>query len=657
MVMPVAPKSPVDSELLQLLFLIRAGDLREERLLRQGRGWIHIPGQGHEALAALAGSLQPQDLLFLYYRDRALFQARGVTPLEMAREFLGAASGSTAGRAMPVHGSYRRLGIFPPATPTGSQCLPAVGAAWGQKRRGADGVVLCTIGDASTRQGEFYEAVTQAVQDALPIVFVVEDNGYGISTPTARQLPFRLGIFAERLYRHVDGRSVEVVAAAGAEAIAAARAGEGPSILWVEVDRLTSHTNSDDHRAYRSAAELAAMKKRDPVERYARLAVELGVLTADAVEAMRTRAAAEVEAAFGEAELEPPPTVTSVGRHLTGAADRAGYLPPFRFHDESVTMAGALGQTLREALERMPETLIFGEDVEDPKGGVFGFTRGLSKQFPHRVVNSPLAEATIVGTAVGLAATGFRPIFELQFIDFAAPAFNQLITQLATLRWRSNGDWTCPAIFYAPYGAYLPAGSTWHSQSNEGLWTHLPGLRVAVPSTPEDLTGLLWTALKESDPTLLLIPKHLMRVRHPGVMPIARGFGRARVVQHGDDVTIVTWGNCLEIVREASAVREARCSIEIIDLVSLVPCDWAAIEASVAKTGRLVVVSEDTRTGNFGQTIIAEMMGSQARFNSFLSPPLLVARADGHIPFNPVLEYAVLPDVARVQAAITEVMR
>ncbi len=655
--MPVTPKTLLDPALLQSLFLIRAGDLREERLMRQGRGWIHIPGQGHEALAALAAALQPADLLFLYYRDRALFQARGVTPLEMAREFLGTALGSSAGRAMPMHGSYRRLGIFPPATPTGSQCLPAVGAAWGLKHKQAGGVVLCTIGDAATRQGEFYEAMVQALQDRLPIVFVVEDNGYGISTPTAKQLPFRLGIFSAEIYRRVDGRSVEAVADAGGAAIAQARAGNGPTVLWVELDRLTSHTNSDDHRTYRSVFELAAMKERDPVERYARRMIEQGFFTADAVEALRKEVIAEVAAAYAQAETEASPPTMMVGSHLVGAVDRAGYLPPFRFTDDSVTMAGALTQTLKEALDRIPETLIFGEDVEDPKGGVFGFTRGLSTRFPQRVVNSPLAEATIVGTAVGLAATGFRPIFELQFIDFAAPAFNQLLTQLVTLRWRSNGDWTCPAIFYAPYGAYLPAGSTWHSQSNEGIWTHLPGLRVAVPSTPEDLTGLLWSALHESDPTLLLIPKHVMRVRHAGVIPIARGFGRARIVQNGEDVTVVTWGNCLEIVRDASAARMARCSIEIIDLVSLVPCDWAAIEASVAKTGRLVVVSEDTRTSNFGQTIIAEMLGSQARFNSFLSPPLLVAREDGHVPFNPVLEYAVLPDVARVQAAITEVMR
>ena len=643
--------------ILRELFLIRAGDIREERLLRQGRGWIHIPGQGHEALASLAASLQPDDLLFLYYRDRALMQARGVTPLEMAREHLATAHSSSGGRQMPVHGSYRRLGIYPPATPTASQCLPAVGAAWGIKLNGEPRVVLCTIGDASTRQGEFFEAVAQAVQDRLPIMFVVEDNGYGISTPTGNQLPFRLGIFAQEIFRHVDGRSVDAVAAAGSEAIAAARRGEGPTVLWVELDRLTSHTNSDDHRIYRSAAEIALMKARDPVSTYAASLVESGALDAAQVHALEDQATQEAEAAYAEAEVEPAPSPHSANTKLFGPCEPRGYLPPFALDESANTMAGALNTTLHEALARMPNAVIFGEDVEDPKGGVFGFTKGLSTRFPGRVVNSPLAEATIAGMGVGLAATGFKPILEMQFIDFIAPAFNQLLNQAATLRWRSNGDWTCPAVFYAPYGAYLPAGSTWHSQSNEGFWTHIPGLRVAVPSTPADLAGLLWSALQEADPTLLLIPKHIMRVRHDPVAAQARGFGTARTVQSGTDITVVTWGNCLEVVQRAAAHHADRWSIEIIDLVSLVPCDWAAIDASVARTGRLVVVTEDARTGSFGQAIITEAVASQVKFNRFLSPPLLVAREDGHIPFNPVLEYAVLPDAARVHAALAEVMQ
>ena len=642
---------------LATLLRIRAGDVREEHLLRQGRGWIHIPAHGHESLAAIAQCLEPNDLLFLYYRDRALMQARGVTTLEMARDHLATASSSTGGRMMPVHGSYRQLGIFPPVTPTASQCLPAVGAAWGFRLVNARSVVLCTIGDASTRQGEFYEAVAFAVQEKLPVVFVVEDNGYGISTPTLDQLPFRMGIFPEPLCRHVDGSAYDSVLEAARTAITAARSGQGPTILWIELDRLMSHTNSDDHRVYRSPEDIARMQMRDPVAAYGRVLLDRGELSNAALQDLQRLAEKEVETAYGSAENEPAPQSATACTELFGPSTRAGVEIPFTLGDTTQTMVGALNTCLREALDRIPGLVIFGEDVEDPKGGVFGFTKGLSTRHPQRVVNSPLAEATIVGAAVGLAATGFRPVFELQFIDFAAPAFNQLLNQIATLRWRSNGDWKCPAVFYAPYGAYLPAGSAWHSQSNEGIWTHMPGLRVAVPSTPLDLNGLLWTALHEEDPTLLLIPKHVMRVRHPSLEAHPVGFGRARLVQSGEDVTAVAWGNCLEVVKDAAGVLDGQCSVEIIDPVSLVPFDDGAIAASVAKTGRLVVVSEDSRTGNFGQAIITEMVATPERFNMFLSAPVLVAREDVHVPFNPVLEYAILPDVAKVQRALLDVMK
>jgi len=644
-------------ERLRSLLLIRAGDVREERLLRQGIGWFHIPCLGHEALAAIAWSLEPEDLLFLYYRDRALMQSRGVTPLEIARDQFATGSSSSAGRMMPLHGSYRRLGIFPPVGPTGSQCLPAVGAAWGVKLSNAHNVVLCTIGDASTRQGEFYEAVSLAVQNQLPIVFVVEDNGFGISTRTADQLPFRLGIFSPSLHWHVDGRHVGIVEQASRSAIAKARRGDGPTILWIELDRIGSHTHSDDQRVYRSPEEIAQSKTRDPVELYVKALIDNSCLTASSLTELRNEAARTVEEAYRVAETEPGPHPASATLELLGPSNPVGHDVPFHVEGPQVTMVAAMNHCLGQALERFPNTILFGEDIEDPKGGVFGFTKGLSARYPGRVVNSPLAEATIIGTAVGLAATGYRPIFELQFIDYLAPGFNQLLNQAATLRWRSNGDWTCPAIFYAAYGAYLPAGGTWHSQSNEGFWTHIPGLRVAVPSTPEDLVGLLWTALHEEDPTLLLIPKHMMRVRHDSVTAKAIGYGQARIVRTGSDVTVVAWGNCVEVASQAANDLAARCSPEILDLISLAPCDWEAIEKSVSKTGRLVVVNEDARTGCFGQTIISELVGSQDRFNSLLSPPLLVARADAHIGFNPALEYAVLPDVAKVKAAILEVLR
>ncbi len=557
---------------------------------------------------------------------------------------------------MPLHGSYRRLGIFPPIGPTGAQCLPAVGAAWAMQMAGKPNVVLCTIGDAATRQGEFFEAIAFAIQESLPIVFVVEDNGFGISTSTERQLPFRLGMFSETIYRKVDGRLVESVHAASSDAIAKARRGDGPTILWFELDRLASHTHSDDHRSYRSATEIAALQSRDPVGAYAQLVVGRGELTKEEVEALRREVVTVVDEAYLEAEKEPGPDLASAETHIFGPANPNGYSMPFVLGPSASTMVAALNLCLREALDRLPNTILFGEDIEDPKGGVFGFTKGLSTRHPGRVINSPLAEATIVGTAVGLAVAGYRPIFELQFIDFAIPGLNQLINQVATLRWRSNGDWTCPAIFYAPCGAYLPAGGPWHSQSNEAFWTHIPGLRLAVPSTPEDLAGILWTSLNESDPTLLLIPKHIMRVRHKSVTARSVGFGRGRIVRPGIDVTVVAWGNCVELARMAAEEMASECSVEIIDPISLVPCDWEMIESSIGKTGRLVVISEDARTSSFGQAIVAHVVGSQDQFNRLLSPPLLVARPDAHIAFNPAVEYATLPDLAKVKSALLDVL-
>lgn len=642
--------------LLRTMLAVRAGDLREEKLLRQGRGWIHIPGQGHEPLAVIAASLEPGDLLFPYYRDRALFQARGVTPLEMARDYLATASSSTAGRMMPVHGSYRRLGIYPPATPTASQCLPAVGAAWALSRERPGSVALTTIGDASVRQGEFFEALLLAVEMTLPIVFVVEDNGYGISTPTRHQLPMRLGVLAPAYATPIDGRDVDALGVKVRDAVVRARRGGGPSVLWVELDRLASHTNSDDHRIYRSAEDLAAMRARDPVERYAAELISDGTLAPAALATLRAEVDRDADDAFARAEGEAAPEPSTAAGDLYGASSRDGVALPFALAERENTIVAAFHRTLGEALDRLPGALVFGEDVEDPKGGVFGFTKGLSTRHPGRVRNAPLAEATIAGAGIGLAAAGLRPIVELQFIDFAAPAMNQLANQLATLRWRSRGEWTAPLVLYAPHGAYLPAGSAWHSQSNEGWWTHIPGLRVACPSTPGDAATLLWTALHEQDPTLILIPKHLMRLRQP-IARTGRGFGRARVVRRGKDVTLVAWGNGVELAGAVADALADRVSVEILDPVSLVPFDWDALEASVARTGRLVVIDEDSRTGCFGQTIVAEMAGRESRFAHFLSAPQLVARADAHVPFHPVLEYAILPDAARVTAAIEETLR
>jgi 2-oxoisovalerate dehydrogenase E1 component len=636
--------------------LAREGDRREGILLRQSKGWFQVSGMGHEALAALNYVLRPDDYLFPYYRDRALVMARGITNYELALAYLAKRDSSSGGRQMPGHYSDRHRNIFSVATPTASQCIPAAGAAWGCKMEGGDRVALVTVGDAAIRQGEFYEAVAFALQEKLPLIFVIEDNRYGISTPTEKFFPYRLGALGEECLRKIDARDPFCVFAAAQEAVAKARRGDGPTVLWCELDRLSSHTSSDDQRLYRTAEDIMTDSLRDPIDNLARRLIAEGVLTPEEWQTQLADIAAQVDREYREVETALDPDPANVMQHLIGPPTQL-VAPPLEFTAE-MTMVAAVNQTLQQALTENPKVVMFGEDIEDPKGGVFGLTKGLSKQFPERVMNSPLAEATIIGSAVGLASTGWRPVFELQFIDFIGPALNQIMNQVASLRWRTCGEWACPMVIIAPYGAYLPGGSLWHSESNEGMWAHIHGLNVVVPSTPEDAAGLLWTAIHGNDPTLFLLPKHIFRKRaatNPN--PEAAPLGQAIVRRAGEDVTLVAWGNCMELAEEAADhMHDEGVSVEIIDLRSIAPCDYATIETSLRHTGRLVVVHEDARTTGFGQSIITEMTSHPDRFNLFLSAPQLVARKDVHIPFNPALEYAVLPDVEEVISAIRLVM-
>lgn len=634
------------------MLLAREGDRREAILLRQGKGWMQIPGMGHEALAALAYALTPDDMIFPCYRDRALMLARGVETYDLALDFLGRTGSSSEGRNLPGHFSSKRHNVFSHASPTALQCLPAVGAAWGFARSGAPHAVLCNIGDAATRQGEFYEAVCFAVQERLPVVFVVQDNGYGISTSTKKQLPFRLGIFAESLFEHIDGRDPEIVLKAGQRAVDRARFGGGPTILWCDVDRLSSHTSADDHSAYRSQEEIDAISARDPLALFSSRLIERGVLTEAQLTSMQKDVAEDVVKAYRLADLEAWPDPMRAIFDVYGPP--APHVdPPAGAFGAEESIVSALNKTFAEGLAQFPDLMMFGEDIADPKGGVFGLTKGLSTRFPDRVLNSPLAEATIVGTAAGLAATGHRPVFEIQFIDFLAPGFNQLANQVSTLRWRTGGQWTCPAVFYATYGAYTPGAAIWHSQSNEAWWTHMPGLRVAVPSTPQDAVGLFWSAFQDNDPSLMLIPKHLFRRRMPVDPPSAIPFGQAAVRLAGDSVTVVAWGNGVDLALDAAALlAESGVTAEVIDLRTLVPCDLLTVEESLRKTGRLVVVEEDMRTCGFGSFVISEIAADPERFYLLAAPPQLVSREDVQIPYCPSVEEYLLPSVDNVVTAI-----
>lgn len=643
-------------DLLRVMALAREGDRREGILLRQGKGSFQLPGAGHEALAALAYCLLPQDYLYPHYRDRALLLARGMSNYEMALSYFARSGSSSGGRQLASHHSDRSRHIVSLASPTGLQAIPAAGTAWSCKKNDNRSVTLCCIGDASLRQGDFYESWCLALEHDLPLVFVVEDNGYGISTPTAKMNPWNIGALSQDRVIRADGRRGAEVFEAGRAAIEGARLGRGPAVLWFEMDRLSSHTSSDDQRIYRPAVELEAMLSRDPIPLLIDHLVSTGRLDPEMWMEEQQEIARSVDADYHRAEAAPNPDPASTMAHVFSSHPAPACISGLPVRD-TWTMVDAVNETLRGALAEDDRVILFGEDLEDPKGGVFGLTRGLSTQFPGRVLNSPLAESTIAGAAAGLALAGQKPIFELQFIDFVGPAFNQIVNQIATLRWRSVGSWKCPLVILAPCGAYLPSGGPWHSQTNEAWFAHAPGLQIVMPSTPHDAAALLKAALAGDDPVLFLLPKHLFRRRSSIRTEAPCSLGQAVTRQTGKDVTVLAWGNCVHIALDAADSLDSNgCCVEVIDLRSIVPCDWQAIEHSLAKTGRLVVVQEDNRTCSFGQAILAEMTSRTGCWDLLAAPPQLVCRPDVHVPFDAMLEEHVLPNRERVCEAIRLVM-
>jgi len=648
-------KTAVRLKLLETMFLSREADRREGILFRQGQGWFQISSMGHEALIALSLHLRSSDYLFPHYRDRCLVMGRGVTSRELASMFYAKRDSSSGGRQLPGHFSSRKHNICSLASPTAANLLPACGAAWGMQLDCKDDIVMACVGDAGLRQGEFYEAYAFAVERNLPVLFVVEDNEYGISTRTTGSNPLRNNLFDEKRVIRIDGRSIDDLQAASSKAIQQARSGQGPTVLWCELDRLASHSSSDDHRIYRSAEDLELIQSRDPIKLLSVELINEGHLTEAKWQKMQEELGARIESEYQEAKASSDPRPEEVLDQLLGEA-QGGLGDTVNEGCSDWRMLDAVNETFRQALDNNRRYVFFGEDICDPMGGVFKLTNGLSTKYPDRVFNSPLAEATIVGVACGLAAYGYRPVFELQFIDFVGPAWNQLVNNLATLRWRTFGEWTAPVVLYAPYGAYLPAGGPWHSQSNEAAFAHVPGLRVVVPSTPEDAAGLMQTALKAEDPTIVLLPKHLLRVRRPRPSRVeAIPFSRAVVRQYGEDVTVVCWGNCVEKVTEAVQELGTLNSVELVDLRSISPWDKETVKDSVLKTGRLLVVQEDNVTCSAGQMIISDLLQDSDVWAALRTSPRLLSRPDIHIGFHPVYEETVLPDKYRIVQALFEI--
>jgi 2-oxoisovalerate dehydrogenase E1 component len=636
--------------LLRIILESRHADLREQNLIRQGKGHFHVSGMGHEALAAVSIQTEPDDYIVSYYRDRGLVLGRGMTTRQLGLEYFAKRNTGSGGRQMPSHYSDADLHIWSVPTPTGSQLLPACGIAWGIKLDGKKNVVVTTVGDAATRQGDFFEAICFAKEKKLPLLFLVEDNAYGISMPTRKTNPLALDILEQDNWRHIEGQDVQQVYDATAEAFEKIRGGGGPFFFWIKMERLSSHTSSDDQKLYRTAEELLDLEKADPLTCWKDRLIKEGVITQEDYAELDNEIKERVRREYAEAEKAEDPSPNELLANVTK--------PPPKIEKEILPagkyrIGDTVNKTLRAGIEEDPQRILFGEDIEDPKGGVFRLTQKLSTEFPKQVFNSPLAESTILGVACGLAAYGKRPVFEMQFIDFIYPGFNQLVTNISTLRWRSFGNWKCPAVIYAPYGAYLPGGSLWHSQANESALAHYPGLNVVIPSTPADAAGLLWTAMHAEDPVIFLVAKHLLWAEHEYTEPIrAVPLGKAHKVREGSDVTLVAWGNTIEKSLEALNKVGNEISVELIDLRSIVPWDAAAIEESVRKTRRLVVVQEDTENCSVGQMIISHVTGTPALWNELVSPPILVSKPNVVIGYNPIYEYAALPDVQRILTAI-----
>jgi 2-oxoisovalerate dehydrogenase E1 component len=664
-----------------LALVSRFCDDREIALRQQNRAYFQISGAGHEALLlGLARSLRAgYDWFFPYYRDRALALALGVTPLEMMMQAVGAADDpASGGRQMPCHWGSARLNIVSQTSVTASQCLPAVGCAEAARYIGrrphlpgcaahGDELTYVSLGEGATSEGEFWEALNTASRLHLPVLFVVADNGYAISVRSTDQHPAPISEMVRGIRGlHVvkmDGRDYFEVRRKGANAIAHVRAGAGPCLVHALVTRPYSHSLSDDQKKYRAAEELDDEREHDPITVLERRLIAAGVLTSEVAELMRTEAKEAVRAAADAALALPRPVPVSVVDHVLAPLPVVGEQPdPEADGRDVVTFGEAIRLTLHEQMANDERIRVFGEDVADAdshvidevpgKGGVFGITFGLQRAFGDaRCFNTPLAEANIIGRAVGQAMRGLRPCAEIQFFDYVWPAMNQLRSEAATTRWRSNGAFTCPMVVRIPIGGYLQGGAVFHSQSGESIFAHVPGLLIAFPSRARDAAGLLRTAFRAEDPVLFLEHKHLYRQgynRDP--LPPADWmlpFGRGTYVTRGDRATVVTWGATVHRAELARKELGEDAGVEIIDLRTISPWDREIVAESVRKTGRVLVLHEDTLTCGFGAEIAAFV--ADECFEYLDAPVWRLAATDTFCAYEPGLERAILPQAADIE--------
>ena len=663
------------------IYTSRRLDDKEIQLKRQNRIFFQISGAGHEAVltAAAMAMRSGYDWFYPYYRDRALCLALGVTPAEMLYEAVGAAiDPASGGRQMPSHWGHKKYNIVSSSSPTGTQFLQAVGSAEASlkaaKLRMSEGfrgdeVVYVSAGDGTTSEGEFWESLNSACNLKAPVVYVIEDNGYAISVPVevntaGGSISKLLTGFPNLFIQNVDGCDFIASYQAMTKAVAYARERKGPALVHAQVIRPYSHSLSDDEVMYRPAEEREADAARDPVTTYPKWLIAEGHAGDADLAKIRDEVDALILTATDDALAQPQPAAGTVhdfvySPDVDATGERFDTEADPKFTGEPTTMVDLLNVCMKDEMRRDERVLVFGEDVADVsreqylgrvkgKGGVFKVTWGLQKEFgSDRVYNTPLAEANIVGRAIGLALRGFRPVVEIQFFDYIWPAYMQIRDELATMRWRSNNAFSAPVVIRTTYGGYI-RGAIYHSQTGASLFTHCPGLRVVCPATALDANGLLRTAIRGDDPVLFLEHKNLYRQTYnksanPGpnfMIPL----GKARTVRAGTDVTVVTYGATVQRAHTAAnQVAERGISVEVIDLRSLSPWDQDAVFASVRKTNRVIVAYEDSISWGYGAEIAAKI--ADECFAWLDAPVKRVASTDTFVGYAPQLEDAILPQV------------
>lgn len=648
------------------MILARKLDDREMTLLKQGKAFFHIGCSGHEAAQlAAANNMKPSvDWAYPYYRDAALCLGLGMSGKDQLLAFLAKdADPSSGGRQMPQHYGNKDLRIVTQSSPTGTQFLQAVGCSMSRKWEKSKEIVYVSSGEGSTSEGEFHEALNWSSREKLPVIFHIQDNGYAISVPVSDQIAgssvFDMVSGYENLAKYdVDGTNFFETNLAFQQAADRARKGKGPSVIVSRVVRLLSHSSSDDQRKYRSEKDLELDMARDPIIKFEKDCLGANVITKKDIKDIQSEVEKYIEEAVSWVENQDDPDPKTALDHIFSDISEPEE-PEINSINDKIVMVDAINHALDEEMEVNNKMIVYGEDIADPKGGVFTATKGLTDKYgKERVFNSPLAEASIVGTAIGLAVTGWKPCVEIQFGDYIWPAMMQIRDEAACIRYRSNGAWTSPLVIRVAVGGYIHGG-LYHSQSIDSYFFNIPGIRVAFPSNASDAKGLLKSSLRMDDPVIFLEHKGLYRQGYAAtpepdkdyVLP----FGKANLIEEGDILTIVTWGAMVQ--KSIDAIKLCNLEkgdVDLIDLRTLNPIDWAAIHNSVEKTGKLLIVHEDLLTGGVGAEIAAKI--SDELFEELDGPIKRVAAKDCHVPYHDLLEKEVLPQTEQIVEAVNDLM-